>query len=80
MNVNRKVSVSVLFWAISYTVTINLRSLTHPRPAVLRHLPLTLGVFAPTQLPLAVIEGILTVIIVIGLESYANRNSRQLDF
>lgn len=30
-----------------------------------------LGVFAPTQLPLAVIEGILTVLIVMGLESYA---------
>ncbi len=30
-----------------------------------------LGVFAPTQLPLAVLEGILTVIIMIGLETYA---------
>ena len=30
-----------------------------------------LGVFAPTQVPLAVIEGILTVVIVIALESYA---------
>ena len=29
-----------------------------------------LGVFAPTQLPLAVIEGILTVVIVIGLENH----------
>ncbi|MCI5801748.1 MAG: energy-coupling factor ABC transporter permease [Oscillospiraceae bacterium] len=30
-----------------------------------------LGVFAPTQVPLAVIEGLLTVVIVIALESYA---------
>jgi cobalt/nickel transport system permease protein len=30
-----------------------------------------LGVFAPTQLPLAVVEGILTVLIVIGMESFA---------
>lgn len=30
-----------------------------------------LGVFAPTQIPLAVVEGILTVLIVIGLETYA---------
>lgn len=30
-----------------------------------------LGVFAPTQLPLAVIEGILTVIVMITLETYA---------
>jgi cobalt/nickel transport system permease protein len=31
-----------------------------------------LAVFAPTQLPLAVIEGILTVVIMITLESYAS--------
>lgn len=31
-----------------------------------------LAVFAPTQLPLAVIEGILTLLIMIGLETYAN--------
>ncbi|MCP1102180.1 cobalt/nickel transport system permease protein [Aequitasia blattaphilus] len=30
-----------------------------------------LGVFAPTQLPLAIMEGIITVIIVIALETYA---------
>lgn len=30
-----------------------------------------LGVFAPTQIPLAIIEGILTVVIFIGLESFA---------
>lgn len=30
-----------------------------------------LGVFAPTQIPLAVIEGILTVVIMIALENYA---------
>lgn len=30
-----------------------------------------LGVFAPTQIPLAIVEGILTVIIVIALENYA---------
>lgn len=30
-----------------------------------------LGVFAPTQLPLAIIEGILTALIIMGLETYA---------
>lgn len=30
-----------------------------------------LGVFAPTQVPLAIIEGLLTVVIIIGLEEYA---------
>ena len=39
-----------------------------------------LGVFAPAQLPLAVIEGILTVVIVIGLETYAAPELRQIGF
>ena len=39
-----------------------------------------LGVFAPTQLPLAVVEGILTVIIVIGLESFAKPELRSIGF
>ncbi len=39
-----------------------------------------LGVFAPTQLPLAVIEGILTVIIIIGLESYARPELKAIGF
>ena len=39
-----------------------------------------LGVFAPTQLPLAVIEGILTVVIVIGLETYAKPELKSIGF
>lgn len=39
-----------------------------------------LGVFAPTQLPLAVIEGILTVVIMIALESYAGQELRSIGF
>ena len=39
-----------------------------------------LGVFAPTQIPLAVIEGILTVVIVIGLETYAKPELRSIGF
>jgi cobalamin biosynthesis protein CbiM len=39
-----------------------------------------LGVFAPTQLPLAVIEGILTVLIVMGMESFASPELRELGF
>lgn len=39
-----------------------------------------LGVFAPTQLPLAAVEGILTVIIVIGLESFAKPELRSIGF
>ena len=39
-----------------------------------------LGGFAPTQLPLAVIEGILTVVIMIALESYAGQELRSIGF
>ncbi len=39
-----------------------------------------LGVFAPTQLPLAIIEGILSVIVIIALESYAKPEMISLGF
>ena len=39
-----------------------------------------LGVFAPTQLPLAVIEGILTVIIMIILQTYALPEMKLIGF
>lgn len=39
-----------------------------------------LGVFAPTQLPLAVVEGILTVIVINGLEKYANAELIDIGF
>lgn len=39
-----------------------------------------LGVFAPTQIPLAVIEGILTVIIVMALETYASPELKAIGF
>lgn len=39
-----------------------------------------LGIFAPTQLPLAILEGILTVIVIIALESYAKPELKKLGF
>lgn len=39
-----------------------------------------LSVFAPTQLPLAVVEGILTVVIVLGLETFASKELKSLGF
>lgn len=39
-----------------------------------------LGVFAPTQLPLAIIEGILTVIIVMAMETYAKPELKLIGF
>lgn len=39
-----------------------------------------LGVFAPTQLPLAVVEGILTVLIMMALENYAKPELKAIGF
>ena len=39
-----------------------------------------LAVFGPTQIPLAIIEGILTVVIIIGLETYAKSELTDLGF
>ena len=39
-----------------------------------------LGIFATTQLPLAIIEGILTAIVMVGLESYAKSELKKLGF
>ena len=39
-----------------------------------------LMVFAPTQLPLAIIEGILTVVIIMGLETYAKSELTEIGF
>ncbi|MCB2289225.1 energy-coupling factor ABC transporter permease [Clostridium sp. CS001] len=39
-----------------------------------------LAVFAPTQIPLAIIEGILTVVIIMGLETYAKSELTDLGF
>ncbi len=39
-----------------------------------------LGVFAPTQLPLAILEGILTVLIVMALETYGTQELIEIGF
>lgn len=39
-----------------------------------------LAVFAPTQVPLAIVEGILTVLIIMGLETYAKSELTTLGF
>ena len=39
-----------------------------------------LGVFAPTQVPLAVVEGFLTVIIVIGMERFSSQELADISF
>lgn len=76
LKVNRRVSIflaAALGDLFTYCVTSLQLALAYPsqQGGIAASAVKFLGVFAPTQLPLAIIEGILTVIIVIALESYA---------
>ena len=82
---NRKVSVflaACLGDLFTYCVTSIQLALAYPSESggVLASAVKFLGVFAPTQLPLAVIEGLLTVVVVIGLESYAKPELKAIGF
>lgn len=76
LKVNRRVSIflaAALGDLFTYCVTSLQLALAYPsqQGGIAASVVKFLGVFAPTQLPLAIIEGILTVVIVIALESYA---------
>lgn len=82
IKLNQKVAVflaAALGNLFTYCVTSVQLGLAHPAAdgvwsAVVRFL----GIFALTQIPLAVIEGLLTVVILIGLQTYAGPELREL--
>ena len=85
LKVNRRVSIFLAAFLgdlFTYCVTSFQLALAYPSEAggVAASAVKFLGVFAPTQLPLAVIEGILTVVIMIALESYAGQELRSIGF
>lgn len=85
LKVNRKVSIflaAMLGDVFTYCVTSIQLAMAYPSESggVAASAVKFLGVFAPTQLPLAVIEGILTVLIVIGLETYAMPELKSIGF
>ena len=85
LKVNRRVSVFLAAFLgdiFTYCVTSIQLALAYPSEVggTAASAVKFLGVFAPTQLPLAVIEGILTVVIVIGLETYAVPELRNIGF
>lgn len=85
LKVNRKVSIflaTMLGDVFTYCVTSIQLAMAYPSESggIAASAVKFLGVFAPTQLPLAVIEGILTVIIVIGLETYAMPELKSIGF
>lgn len=85
LKANRKVSIflaAMLGDVFTYCVTSIQLAMAYPSESggIAASAVKFLGVFAPTQLPLAVIEGILTVIIVIGLETYAMPELKSIGF
>lgn len=82
--VNKRVSIflaAALGDIFTYCVTSVQLALAFPSPegGIFASAIKFLGVFAPTQLPLAIIEGILTVIIMIGLEVYAQPELKAIE-
>ncbi len=85
LNVNRKVSIflaAALGDLFTYCVTSLQLAIAYPSEVggVMASAVKFLGVFAPTQLPLAIVEGLLTVVIIIGLETYAKPELRSIGF
>ena len=85
IRINRRVGIFLAAFLgdlFTYCVTSIQLALAYPSEAggVGASVVKFLGVFAPTQLPLAVIEGILTVVIVIGLVTYAKPELKSIGF
>ena len=85
IKINRRVGIFLAAFLgdlFTYCVTSIQLALAYPSEAggVGASVVKFLGVFAPTQLPLAVIEGILTVVIVIGLETYTKPELKSIGF
>ena len=66
----------------TYCVTSFQLALAYPSEVggVLASAAKFLGIFAVTQVPLAIIEGILSVVVVIGLETYAKPELEAISF
>lgn len=84
-NVNKKLTIflaAALGDIFTYCVTSFQLAMAYPSAegGMMASAAKFLGVFAPTQLPLAVIEGILTVIVVIALESFAKSELKMIHF
>ena len=85
LKVNRSVSVflaACLGDLFTYCVTSVQLGLAHPSEigGVGASVAKFIGVFAFTQIPLAVIEGLLTVVVIIGLETWAKPELRELGY
>ncbi len=85
LKVNKMVSIflaAALGDLFTYCITAFEMALAHPSETggVGASAVKFLAVFAPTQVPLAILEGIITVLIIIGLETYAKKELKSIGF
>ncbi len=85
LKVNKLVSIFLAAFLgdiFTYCVTSFQLALSYPsaQGGVMASVAKFLGVFAPTQLPLAILEGILTVLIIMALENYAQPELKSIHF
>ena len=84
LKVNRAVSVGAacaLGDLFTYCVTSVQLALAHPgESGVMASMAEFMGIFALTQIPLAIVEGILSAIVVMMLESFARPELREIGF
>lgn len=85
LKINKKLNIFIaaaLGDLLTYCVTAIQLAIAYPSPTggVGASVVKFLAVFAPTQVPLVIIEGILTVLIIIGLESYAVAELEELNY
>jgi cobalt/nickel transport system permease protein len=67
---------------LTYCITALQLALAHPSEigGVTASAVKFLAVFAPTQVPVAVVEALLTVLVVVGMEHYATRELADINF
>lgn len=83
LKLDRKVAIffaAFLGDLFTYCVTAFQLAMAYPGDNFLVSAGKFLAVFAPTQLPLAIIEGILTVVIIMGMESYAGKELKEIGY
>jgi cobalt/nickel transport system permease protein len=66
----------------TYCITALQLAIAYPSETggVAASLAIFLGVFAPTQIPLAIVEGLLTVLVIIGMESFAKKELTSISY
>lgn len=85
LKLNRKVNIfiaAMLGDLFTYCITSIQLAIAYPSESggILASAVKFLGVFAPTQVPLAVVEGLLTVLIIMGMESFAEPELKEIAF